>query len=147
MHLNHQPPGSGRAPQRFQDALLLLRRFLRELGLLRAGGRREVFTAAPSCSTRWISSCRLFSWSSRTEGRIKMAPWGYAVGQQAAGALQDRAQTLARTDAVYAGILDFSLHGDGRTQIFPPGQLRHAENVTVFEGNVPAGITRQQYTN
>ena len=34
MHLDHQPPGRGSAPQRFQDALLLLRSLLRQLGLI-----------------------------------------------------------------------------------------------------------------
>ena len=38
MQPNHQSPGSGRAPQRVQDALLLLRRFRRELRLFRARG-------------------------------------------------------------------------------------------------------------
>ena len=34
---------------------------------------------------------------------------GVGGREQASGALQDRAQTLARTNTVYAGILDFSL--------------------------------------
>ena len=141
---NHQSPGNGRAPQRLEGALALLHGLLLERSFFGPGGRHGCLHHRGFLldALDKVLPALLLKFTDRDAG--KNDALGIGGGEQSSGALQNGAQMLAGTDAVHTGISDLALDGDGRTQIVPPGQLRHAENVTVLEGKVAARIVENR---